>query len=83
MDHCEANSQGFGLRALDDREELAVAAGAPDDFLCAHFVDMPVDAEIMSSVCLRSNDWLWPRTETSGWLIMVVVVVDSARVWIK
>jgi hypothetical protein len=36
VDHCEADSHGFCLRAFDDREELAVAAGAPDYFLGAH-----------------------------------------------
>jgi hypothetical protein len=34
--HCPAFAGGFGVRAHDDREELAVAAGAPDDFLRAH-----------------------------------------------
>jgi hypothetical protein len=36
VDHCEADSHSFCLRAFDDREELAVAAGAPDYFLGAH-----------------------------------------------
>ena len=64
VDHCEANSQGFGLRALDDREELAVAAGAPDDFLSAHF-SVSVDAELNIAAC-GIDDWLWPSTATSG-----------------
>jgi hypothetical protein len=36
VDHCEADSDGFCLRAFDDREEFAVAAGAPYYFLSAH-----------------------------------------------
>jgi hypothetical protein len=36
VDHCEADTHNFGLGAFDDWEEFAVAAGAPDDFLCAH-----------------------------------------------
>jgi hypothetical protein len=36
VDHCEADSHGFCLRAFDDREEFAVAAGAPYYFLSAH-----------------------------------------------
>jgi hypothetical protein len=49
VDHCEANSHGFGLGAFDDREELAVAAGAPDYFLCAHLFSFVV-AEMVCSV---------------------------------
>lgn len=47
VDYREANSHGFCLRAFDDREELAVAAGAPDDFLRAHSFSVPVDAEML------------------------------------
>jgi len=38
VDHREAEPHGFGLGALDDGEEFAVAAGAPEDFLGAHVV---------------------------------------------
>jgi len=51
VDHCEANSHSFCLGAFDNWEELAVAAGAPDDFLSAHFSFMLIDAEMMFSVC--------------------------------
>ena len=69
VNHREADSHGFCLRAFDDREELAVATGAPDDFLSAHF-----------SVCLWMKYWLAcgrarQRVESDG--------VGSARVLIK
>ena len=63
VDDCEANSHGFCLGAFDDWEEFAVAAGAPDDFLRAHF-SVPVDAQKMFSVCSwiigsvsHKNEW--------------------------
>jgi len=56
VDHCEANSHGFRLGAFDNWEELAVAAGAPDDFLGAH-CSLLVDVEMMVFF-LWVNDWL-------------------------
>jgi hypothetical protein len=50
VDHCEANSHGFGLGTFDDWEKLAVTAGAPNDFLCAH-IFVSVDDGLIFSVC--------------------------------
>ena len=42
VNHCIAYSRCFCLWACNDWEEFAVAAGAPDDFLRAHY-SVPVD----------------------------------------
>ena len=67
VDHCEAYSHSFCLRAFYDRKKFAVAAGAPDDLLCAHLF-VSIDDRTMLSPVVRmvGCNLAWQREETSG-----------------